>query len=70
MTKISCQNYFFLNVMKLMEIGWEISPSEDPWFHLWGLWVKIDIPENNIFPGNEDSRQTADLPGSPWSIFG
>ena len=45
------------------------SPSEDPWFYLRVLWVKSDIPENNIFPGNEDSRHTADLPGSPGSIW-
>ena len=46
------------------------SPSEDPRFHLWGPWVKSDIPENNSFPSNEGSRQTADLSGSPGSIFG
>ena len=27
--------------MKLMEIGRKKSPSEDPWFHLRGLWVKV-----------------------------
>ena len=61
MTKNSCQNDF----VKCHEIDgdWEKkkSPSEDPRFHLQGPWVKSD----NTFPGIEDSRQTADLPGSP-----